>query len=194
MRTLTEQDLLGPPAAADPVLPISLDPRLVLDRLPLADAVLTLMAYALDPDTLRDIFRHAPRSVLRAGPLLPDLRAADRRRPPAASGQRPPELRRAQEQGTLPTSVEAVYGKLRRIPLSLSLGFLEGACARIRELSPPTAAAWQAPESLRELNPVILDGKTIKKVAKRLKATRAARGSSPAASCWWPWSRGPARS
>jgi len=176
MRTLTEQDLVGPPGAADPVLPISLDPRLVLDRLPLADAVLTLMAYALDPDTLGDIFEaHRgpsfeqvltfPTFVRLIGDALLQHQGRGRQ-----------SFRRAQEQGTLPTSVEAAYGKLRRIPLSLSLGFLEGACARIHALAPPTAVAWEVPASLRGLNPVILDGKTIKKVAKRLKATRAAQG------------------
>ncbi len=40
MRTLSEQDLVPDLASTDPVLPISLDPRLVLDRLPLAKAIL----------------------------------------------------------------------------------------------------------------------------------------------------------
>jgi hypothetical protein len=105
------------------------------------------MAYALDPDTLRGIFRtHRgpsfeqvlcfPTFVRLIGDALLQHQGSGRQ-----------SFGRAQEQGTLPTGVEAVYGKLRRIPLALSLGFLEGACARIRELLPPTTAAWQAPRA-----------------------------------------------
>ncbi len=176
MRTLSEQELVPDLTAADPVLPISLDPRLVLDRLPLAEAVLNLLAYVLDPAVLRGIFAaHRGRSFeqVLCFPTLVRL-IGDALLQHHGSGSQ--SFERAKEQGTLPTSVGAAYGKLRRIPLSLSLGFLEGTCARIHELFPPAAAAWQAPAGLRELNPVILDGKTIKKVAKRLEATRAARG------------------
>jgi hypothetical protein len=71
---------------------------------------------------------------------------------------------RAQEQGTLATSSEAVYGKLRRVPLSLSLGFFTEGPARLRAAS------------LAAVTVVVGDGKTLKRVAKRLLPARGAAG------------------
>ena len=50
-------------------------------------------------------------------------------------------LERADEQGDLPTCQEAVYGKLRRIPLELSVAFLEEATERLDPLLPPDSSA-----------------------------------------------------
>lgn len=176
MPKLSAQDLVGDEPAAPEVLPISLDPRQLLHRLPLADALLNLMAYVLSPDTLDAIFRtHRGRSFehLLSFPTLVQL-VGDALLQHNGSGRQ--ALQRAREQGSLPASPEAVYAKLRRVPMTLSLGFLETASARLREVFPDTAVAWHTPPSLRGFTPVILDGKTVKKVAKRLNATRAAQG------------------
>jgi Transposase DDE domain len=154
----------------------SLDPRAVLDNLPLADAVLSLCSWVLSPAALDRIFQaHRGRSFekLLSFPVFARL-IADALLQHQGSGRQ--SFQRADEQGTLPTSAEAAYGKLRRVPVSLSLGFLEDISAHLRELFPPGASAWVAPRCLEALNPVILDGKTLKKVAKRLKATRGALG------------------
>ncbi|HEY2156845.1 MAG TPA: transposase, partial [Isosphaeraceae bacterium] len=82
----------------------------------------------------------------------------------------------AQQRGELPTSIEAVYGELRRLPIPLSLGFLERGSARLRELLPGPIPTWVAPACLAGLDPIALDGKALKNVAKRLKATRGAPG------------------
>jgi hypothetical protein len=137
---------------------------------------LTLFHSVLSPAALDRIFRtHRGRSFQQAltFPTFVQL-IADALLQHQGSGRQ--SFQRADEEGTLSTSVEAVYGKLRRIPVSLSLGLLEEISARLRELFPAAAAAWVAPECLRGFNPVILDGKTLKKVAKRLKATRNALG------------------
>jgi hypothetical protein len=81
---------------------------------------------------------------------------------------------RAAEHNALPVSIPAAYGKLRRLPIAVSVGFLTEGSARLHELLPvqPTASI---PRSLREFRLTILDGKTIKHVAKRLKLLRGVR-------------------
>jgi hypothetical protein len=154
----------------------ALDPRALLSRLPLADAVLAIASRVLHRDSLDAIYHeHRGRSfelllsfeafVRLIGDALLEHRGSGRQ-----------SFQRADERGELPTSVEAVYGKLRRVPVPLSLGFLERGSASLRELLPDSAAAWVAPACLDGLNPIILDGKALKKVAKRLKAARGASG------------------
>ncbi len=83
---------------------------------------------------------------------------------------------RAREHGTLPTSSEAVYGKLRRVPLSLSLGFFTEGPARGRALLPPQHLATAQPARVAALTVVVGEGKTLKRVAKRLLPARRAAG------------------
>ena len=83
---------------------------------------------------------------------------------------------RAQEQGTLATSKEAVYGKLRRVPISLSLGFFTEGTARLRALLPPQHLATALPASVAALTVSVGEGKTLKRVAKRLLPARGAAG------------------
>ena len=76
----------------------------------------------------------------------------------------------------LPTSSDAVYGKLRRVPLRLSLGFLTEGTARLRALLPPQHVATALPASVADLTVVVGDGKTLKRVAKRVLPARGAAG------------------
>jgi hypothetical protein len=70
--------------------------------------------------------------------------------------------------------VEALYGKLRRVPLSLSQGLLGEATGRLRQVFPDVTDPL--PSSLDGLEVFAFDGKKIKFVAKRLKPLRAVRG------------------
>ena len=81
-------------------------------------------------------------------------------------------IERARQTGELETGSRAPYGKLARVPLSLSLGLLAEAVVRLNELYPQAVADKAAPRSLRNLEIVYHDGKTIKHVAKRLKVLR----------------------
>ena len=58
-------------------------------------------------------------------------------------------FQRAKEQGTLPTCQQAVYRKLGRVPISLSLGFFEDASQELREVLPRGNRATAIPASLR---------------------------------------------
>jgi hypothetical protein len=85
-------------------------------------------------------------------------------------------FQRADENGELGTTIRAPYGKLARVPLSLSVGFLSDATARMYELYPLSVAGSEVPESVQGMEVVYYDGKKIKHVAKRLKVLRKVRG------------------
>jgi hypothetical protein len=81
----------------------------------------------------------------------------------------------ARETGELKASKEAAYGKLGRLPVSLSQAFLSDLSRPLREVF-PTPARRQPPASLRNFNTITMDGKAIKNVAKRLKLLRSVGG------------------
>jgi DDE family transposase len=148
----------------------------VCRRLPLADAALRLLDFLTDTDFLCGVFdRHRGRSyedVIKF-PLFVRL-VAD-----ALLGHRGPSAHQtfaaAQADDTLAASVQAMYGKLRRLPIGLSRGFFADAAARLRELGAP-AAADPLPASLDGFWALGFDGKKLKYVAKRLKALRGLKG------------------
>src|SRR3954452_14515200 len=151
-------------------------PRQVLDRLPLAEAALWLWSYVLSPDFLDGVFqRHRGRSFedVLSFPVLLDLIADALLQ---HDGRARPALQRARRDGTLPTKPRAVYGKLGRVPLELSLGLLEEATARLEDLLPPNSTAVELPASLAAMTTVLLDGKKIKGAAKRLLPVRGTPG------------------
>jgi len=156
--------------------PLDAYARESLQRLPLADATLSLWAYVLQPAFLAQVFaEYRGRSFeetltfARFVDLIGDALVEHK-----GSGRQ--SFTRAQEQGTLATSSEAVYGKLRRVPLSLSLGFFTEGTARLRALLPPQHLAAELPASIAGLTVVVGDGKTLKRVAKRLLPARGAAG------------------
>jgi hypothetical protein len=165
--------MLDCPVQDAPAEPFTLE---VLDRLPLAEACLSLWAFVLRPDFLADLFdRHRGRSFEGqiSFPLFVDL-IADALIRHRGSGRQ--SFVRARERGALPTSTRAVYGKLARVPLSLSLGFLEDVTATLRDLRPAATAATTLPACFDAMTVVVLDGKKIKKAAKRLKPLRSTPG------------------
>jgi hypothetical protein len=156
--------------------PLDAYARETLQRLPLADATLSLWAYVLQPTFLAQVFAEYrgrsfeetltfARFVDWMGDALVEHKGSGRQ-----------SFTRAQEQGTLETSSEAVYGKLRRVPLSLSLGFFTEGTVRLRALLPPQHVAAEFPASMAALTVVVGDGKTLKRVAKRLLPARGAAG------------------
>jgi hypothetical protein len=147
----------------------------VCRRLPLADAALRLLDFATDDAFLTDVFaRHRGRSyedVIRF-PLLVHLMAD------ALVGHRGSAhqtFRQAQDEGTLGASVEAMYGKLKRVPIGLSQALFAEATARLEVVLPIRFSPL--PESLAEFRVLAFDGKKIKHVAKRLKPLRGLKGT-----------------
>lgn len=148
----------------------------VLSRLPLADTVLSLCSYALDSDYVQEIFdEHRGRSYeeILTFPTMVNI-ISDALLEHEGSGRQ--AMVRAEEHEELEATKQAAYGKLRRIPISLSNGFLACTTDRLREVF-PRGAACRLPASLRCLDVVVIDGKKIKRAAKRLKVARGYSGT-----------------
>jgi len=148
----------------------------VFPRVPLANTVLTVWSYLLKPEFLDDLYaRHRGRGyedIL----TFPTFVALIRDALVLHKGSALQSFQHAEEEGMLPTCQEAVYGKLRRISIELSLAFMEETTERIRALLPPKIPAEPIPASLAGMTVVMLDGKQIKRVAKRLKPVRGRPG------------------
>jgi hypothetical protein len=149
--------------------------REVLSRLPLAEAVLSLWRWVADPLFLLSVFtRHRGlgyEKEISFGVLVQLI--ADALLEHQGSGRK--SFERGREQGLLTASVQAVYQKLSRVPLGLSEAWLAESAARLRPVYPP-AAQVLLPPALAGLEVIIVDGKAIKRVAKRLKPLRGRRG------------------
>jgi hypothetical protein len=74
-----------------------------------------------------------------------------------------------------PASEPAFYGKLRRLPIPLSEGFLADGALRLRAWLPDQPHRT-LPPSLQALRVLIIDGKTFKRAAKRLKPLQQRAG------------------
>jgi hypothetical protein len=163
-----ELALLAPP-------PPDAFPQQVCARLPLAETALRLLASVTDDAFLGDVCgRYRGRSYenVISFPTFVHL-LADALVEHQASGRQ--SFQRAQEAGSLRASLAAMYGKLARVPLSLSQGLLLESSARLQALF-PRAAHTPLPASLAGMNLIGFDGKKVKHVARRLKATRGQLG------------------
>lgn len=144
-------------------------------RTPLAEAMLLELRYVLDRDFLDGVFdRHRGRGYEKALCFnsLVDL-VLEALVEHAGSARQ--AFDRAQEDETLNVTTVAAYGKLARIPQSLSHGLLLDAAARMAPVLPKESSTL--PRSLRGFAVIAIDGKKIKRVAKRLVAARKFRGS-----------------
>lgn len=156
---------------------ISTFDREAFRRVPLAESALRLLHYATDDEFLNGVFqRHRGRSYESTitFPLLVRLVAE------SLLGHRGPSAHQtfhhARADESLDATVQAMYGKLRRVPLDLSLALFAECAARLREVASP-AVANPLPTSLAAFWALGLDGKKLKYVAKTLKPLRGLRGN-----------------
>jgi IS4 transposase len=144
----------------------------VCRRLPLAEAAMRMLDYVCNPEFLKAVFeQHRGRSyedVIKFATLVELM--SDALLQYEGSGRQ--AIEHAREAGDLKAKTRAVYGKIGRVPLTVSLGLLAASVVRLNELFPQAIAENAVPESLRNLEVVYHDGKTIKHVAKRLKVLR----------------------
>jgi Transposase DDE domain len=147
----------------------------LLTSMPLAEAVVQVFQYIGDDARLQAIFDEnrgrCYDDVIRFPNLVTLI--GDALLEHGGSGNQ--SFSRAQENGELNASKVAAYGKLSRLPIPLSEAFLAELTHPVRELF-PTEARRRPPASLREFNTITMDGKAIKKVAKRLKLLRKVGG------------------
>src|SRR6476660_8108586 len=146
----------------------------VCKRLPLGEAALRLFDFISREEFLVNVFEEyrgrSYEDTIRF-PLFVQL-IADALLQHGGSGHR--SFQHALEDEELETTVRAAYGKLARVPISLSVGFFGAATRRLEQVFP--AAENPLPKSLREFEPTAIDGKKIKHVAKRLKILRTIKG------------------
>jgi len=165
--------MIRPPEPKPAPPPFSLE---VLARLPLADAFYSVWSYLTADDALRpvyDLHRGASYEDQLTFPQLVHVVATAITR---YRGRGRRAILQAIDHDRLPTRQRAVYAKLSRVPLPLAEALLAALTARLRPLLPAGAAHTPSPASLAGLSVVILDGKKIKNVAKRLLQVRGRPG------------------
>src|SRR5688500_16173202 len=155
----------------------------LLARLPLAQAVFRLFAYALPEPFLQELYEEHRGRCYEKALTFPQLVYLVRDALLVHEGSGHRSFRRAEEAGELPVAVQNAYGKLARLPLplSLSLALLAGGTRRLAGLMPPGATGYTPaplPASVvaAGLRPVVVDGKKLKNAAKRLKVLRGLPG------------------
>lgn len=72
--------------------------------------------------------------------------------------------------------MQNAYAKLGRLPVAVSVALLAEGAQHLQALLPPTGGDTGLPASLSGLATVVLDGKKLKKLAKRLKVLRGLPG------------------
>ncbi len=157
------------------VLPEAAYAQQTLARLPLAESVLLLWQQIADPAFLQGLFdRHRGRCYdkLLSFPHLVQLIADALLQ---HDGSARASFEHALQDDALEVTIPAAYGKLRRLPVAVSIALLTAGTARLRPLVPPRPAAV-IPPRLQGFTVTVLDGKAIKRVAKRLKLLRGTRG------------------
>jgi hypothetical protein len=150
--------------------------REALARLPLAEAAWNLLAFAFEGTFLTELFeqhRGTGWEQRVTFPLLVEL-VYSALTEHAGSGRQ--SFAAAREAGRLEATDEAVYGKLRRLPIALSEALLRETTKRLGQVAPvqPTNPVLEAFAGYRI---VVLDGKKIKNLPKRMKPPRNTGGS-----------------
>ena len=149
--------------------------KAMVARMPMAEAMLWLWRWLIGAERWLRIWNvHRGRCYQKkiTFPVLVQL-IGDALLLHQGSGRR--SFEKGRERGELPATIAAAYRKLGRLPLPLSEAFLAENASLLRTLF-PRGARRQLPRSLRRFQVVILDGKSIKNVARRLKALRKASG------------------
>jgi hypothetical protein len=153
--------------------------REVLSRLPLAEAVLSLWQFVCDDLSLDHLYdRHRGRTYQKkiTFPLMAQL-VRDALLEPDGSAHK--SFCHAQRDGTLSAVLSSTYDKLSHLPLAVSEAFLAEGADRLRQVFPATELAAlddPIPLSLRAFAVLILDGKVVKRVPRRLKPARQRKG------------------
>jgi hypothetical protein len=165
--------MILPSPKQPPAPPFALE---VLRRLPLAEAFYSLWGYAASDtvlDLLFDNYRgRCYEDKLSFCELVWVLADAITRYKGKGRGA----ILDAIEHQRLSCQARAVYGKLSRLPLPLAEAFLSALTARLRPLSPAGLSHARLPACFDGLAVIVIDGKKIKKAAKRLLATRGQPG------------------
>lgn len=150
----------------------------VAGKLPLAQSVLLLLRHAFDTPTLDAVFQsHRGRNYQNAisFPLCCELMAETLVQ---SRGSVNRTFQNAIDDGRLSATPQAMYGKIRRIPIALSLAGFDAVSARLRQVAPQSLPRTHPlPKSLTSFWGLCFDGKKLKSVVKKLKPLRGLKGN-----------------
>jgi hypothetical protein len=146
----------------------------VLACLPLAEAVFSMFSLIASTPLLERIFEdNRGRCYEKCLPFANLVRLVrDALLEHGGSGRA--SFDRAQEAHTLEVATSNAYGKLGRLPVPVALGLLRQTTQQLQSLWP--ACRRSLPACLQGLSVLVLDGKTIKSIPRRIKALRHLRG------------------
>ena len=147
----------------------------LVSALPLAEATCCLLREIMDDRRLTELFnKHRGRSYQKVITFPVMVRMiGDALLQEEGTAHR--VFARAGEDGELEASMVAAYGKLARMPINLSMAFLADSTEPLLAMFPKQAQR-KSPPCLSGFETIILDGKAIKNVAKRLLPLRNAGG------------------
>ena len=143
----------------------------VLKKMPLAEGVLLLWRWVASESRLEGIWdrwRGRCYQKLLSFALMVRL-IADALLHYGGSGRR--SFEKYDETEDFPCTVQAAYKKLARLPIAVSQAFLSECTQALLDIF-PEAGQRELPKSLRQFRPCIMDGKALKRIAKRLKPLR----------------------
>ena len=149
----------------------------VLERLPLAEAVLLLWQWQCAPPTLNDLFEQHRGACYTKELTFATLVGLIGDALLEHDGSARRSFARGRAQGELTVSPQSAYEKLGHLPLAVSEAFLATATQSLLAVFPPAPQAdAPLPASLRALTVIVLDGKAVKGVPKRLRPLRGRSG------------------
>ncbi len=147
----------------------------ILARMPLAESVLLLWRWVTSEERMQGLWNNHRRrcyeKIISFAVMVHLI--ADALLKYNGSGRR--AFEKGIENGELETTIGAAFKKLGRLPVALSQAFLSHCTTALRQAFPEWAQ-WQLPKSLRRFRVIILDGKALKRVAKRLKPLQGIPG------------------
>jgi hypothetical protein len=151
------------------------DVRTVLDKAPLAEATWLLFNQVLPDDTLNAIYDTHRGVCYQREFTFANLVHLVNDALCQHGGRAQQTLDRHADSDACPASVQAFYGKLRRMPVALSEALLTDGAERLQPwLSPRPRVVL--PASVRAFRVLAIDGKSLKHAAKRLKPVRGHAG------------------
>jgi hypothetical protein len=148
----------------------------VLNRLPLAEAVPTLFRYVANNQVLNEIFDQSRGRAYEGCLTFETLVDLVFKALLVHQGSGRTSFAVARGAGTLDVTDQAAYGKLRRIPVAVSEALLSTLSQRMTDIT-PSVKVRSLPACFAAYELLHIDGKKIKKLAKRLKLLRGVTGS-----------------
>jgi hypothetical protein len=145
----------------------------LLARLPLAQGMIELFDHVLDDDLCGEVFDAHRGRCYEDELTFPTLVRVIRDALVLHGGSANRAILDAVEAGRLGAAPSGVYRKLSNLPPALSQALLSRGTARLAPLAAAAGASRVLAACFDDLDVIVIDGKQLKKAAKRLLSTRA---------------------